>query len=42
MTASQESAVDSLFVIDKTGGESDCKPLKKLKRRNEAIYNDGD
>jgi len=42
MTASQESAADSLFVIDKTGGESDCKPVKKLKRRNEAIYNDGD
>ena len=49
MTVSQEPSQEepSLFVIDTQGetgsasGEGE-KPIKKLKRRNAAIYNDGE
>jgi len=47
MTVSQEPSQEepSLFVIDTQGatGGGECeKPIKKLKRRNAAIYNDGE
>ena len=47
MTVSQEPSQEepSLFVIDTqgaTGGGEGEKPIKKLKRRNAAIYNDGE
>ena len=47
MTVSQEPSLEpSLFVIDTQGaaggGEEGEKPIKKLKRRNAAIYTDGD
>ena len=46
MAGSQEPSEQSLFVIDTQGagaGDGDQeKPVKKLKRRNAAIYTDGD
>ena len=46
MTVSQEPSLEpSLFVIDTqgaAGGGEGEKPIKKLKRRNAAIYNDGE
>ena len=47
MTVSQEPTEQNLFVIDTQGGaeagDGGCeKPVKKLKRRNAAIYNDGE
>jgi len=46
MTVSQEPSQEpSLFVIDTQGadgGGEDERPIKKLKRRNAAIYNDGE
>ena len=46
MTVSQEPSQEpSLFVIDTqgaAGGGEGEKPIKKLKRRNAAIYNDGE
>ena len=47
MTVSQEPSEQNLFVIDTQGGaevgDDSCeKPVKKLKRRNAAIYNDGE
>ena len=48
MAGSKEPSEQSLFVIDTQGagagaGDGDQeKPVKKLKRRNAAIYTDGD
>ena len=46
MTAGQEPSEQNLFVIDTQGGAAEDaeieKPVKKLKRRNAAIYNDGE